>query len=217
MPLPANYVTNRGVVIGGGKRVIAGSAVVHDTFTNPAAVATTGISASHTGASGAGTTNMTIGGTLASGGVVTLSPARNVVITVTHATAVVAMSGTITGTDAFGRAQTEDWSVAATGTTKTFTGTKGFATVTSITETVAADASANTVIAGTGSVLLLSAMCSVAKILAEVVDGSVVTTGAITAGEDGVSNGTYTPATAPNGTHDYAVWYISDFPETSVF
>ena len=59
----------------------------------PAAVAN-GLSLSHLGAAAAGTTNSPLAGSLTAGGVGTFTVPRNVVITVTHASAVVAMSGT---------------------------------------------------------------------------------------------------------------------------
>jgi hypothetical protein len=216
MPLPTSYISNRSITVGKRGRKLNPSAIIHDSFVDPAAAVTNGISASHAGAGAAGTTLQTIGGSLASGGVATLSPARNVVITVTHGSSVVAMSGTITGTDAYGNGMTEAWSVTAGGTTKTFTGKKAFKTVTSITEVVAADASTNTIISGSGTVLGLSAPLAVASAIKEVAAGSVVTNGtfvvASTAATDD-PHGTYSPNTAPNGSNDYDVWYISDTPE----
>ena len=215
MPLPSNYVSNRAIVTQGGRVRILPSAVIHETFIDPATSDTDGISASHAGAGSAGTTNMTIGGALASGGVASLVPARNVIITVTHASAVVAMSGTITGTDRRGNVITEAWSVTATGTSKTFTGKKAFATITSITEVVAADASANTIIAGTGKVFGLQAPVSAPAPIGEAEDGAKPgTAGTLAIASDtGDTYGTYSPNTAPNGTHDYDIWYLSDSPE----
>jgi len=127
------------------------------------------------------------------------------------------MSGTITGTDWFDKAQTESWSVTAGTTSKTFTGAKAFKTVTSITETVAADASANTIISGTGTKLGVSSPVSVASAVKEIVDGSVVTNGTIVAASTSASadpRGTYSPNTAPDGAHDYTIYYLSDSPES---
>lgn len=219
MPLPTDYISSRNV-LGKTHRRIAVSAIVYKSFVDPAAAVTNGISASHVGASAAGTTNMTIGGSLATGGVANLGTyARNVVITVTHASAVVAMSGTITGYDENGNLITEAWSVTAGTTSKTFTGKKAFKAVTSITEVVAADASTNTIIAGTGNVLGLPANVSCTSAVKEVAAGSVVTTGTIVAASTAAtddSRGTYLPATVPNGTNDYEVWYLSNQPELSV-
>lgn len=199
-----------------GARPLVVAVIVYEVFTDPAAKVTNGISASHAGAGAAGTTSMTLGGSLASGGVATLSPARNAVITVTHGTSVVAMSGTITGTDNGGSAITEAWSVTATGTSKTFTGKKAFRTISSITETVAADASANTIIAGSGDVLGLRAPLAAASAVKEQLDGAIVTNGTLVAASS-VSTadafGTYAPSTAPDAAHDYEVWYLSRYPE----
>lgn len=214
MPLPASYLQQGNIGVSHG-RPLASHAVIYETFVNPAAAVTNGISASHAGAGAAGTTSQTIGGSLASGGVATLSPPRNVVITVTHGSAVVAMSGTITGTNSSGAAITEAWSVTAGTTSKTFTGKKAFKTVTSITETIAADASANTVISGSGVVLGLRAPVAVPSAVKETADGSVVTNGVVAAAGTASTVdafGTYAPNTAPDGAHDYEVWYLSNNP-----
>jgi hypothetical protein len=196
-----------------GKEVeIPLAVLVKASFTDPAAAVTNGIVTSHAGASSAGTTTLTPNGGLASGGVATLTPARNVVITVTHASSVVAMSGVITGTR-LGRVVTEAWSVTATGTTKTFTGAVAFDTVTSITEVVAANASANTIIMGSGNVLGLVGKCAVASAVKEIAAGSVVTNGTVVAASSSANadaRGTYAPNTVPNGSNDYAIWYIAD-------
>ena len=216
MPLPDHYISNRAIVIGGGKKRIVPSTIVHDSFVNEIAADDDGISASHAGAATAGTTSQTIGGSFAVGGVATLPTPRSVVVKVTHASAIVAMSGTITGTDQYGSVISEAWSVTATGTSKSYETAKLFKTVTSITETVAADASANTIISGNGTTLALSAQCSCPKAVMELADGAVVTTGTL-ASVSGTQNGSFKPATAPDGAHDYDVWYLSDYPEESSF
>lgn len=217
MPLARSYVSNRSFINDVGVRVDP-VAIIKDSWTNPATADADGYSVSHAGAGAAGTTSMTIGGALASGGVGTADFARNVVITVTHASAVVAMSGTITGTDANGNTITEDWSVTAGTTSKTFTGKKAFKTVTSITETVAADASGNSIVAGTGNVLGLSTISALPSAVKEVVDGAIVTNGTFVAGDSASTadpRGTYAPNTAPNGAHDYVVYFLSENPENS--
>lgn len=196
--------------------------IVRKDWANVPANVTNGISASHAGAGSAGTTSMTIGGSLASGGVATLPTGtdltgrqlygRNVVITVTHASSVVAMSGTITG-KRLGRTVTEAWSVTATGTSKTFTGAVAFDTVSSITETVAADASANTIIAGTGKVLGLVFKAASVKVIDDAEDGAAVTDGVIVKASSSANadaRGTYTPNSAPNAALDFTVWYLCD-------
>lgn len=188
------------------------SQIITKTFTAPSTIDPDGISVSHAGASVAGTTNMTIGGALASGGVATLTPARNVVITVTHATAVVAMTGTITG-KRHGRTITEDWSVTAGGTSKTFTGKIAFEKITAITETVGGNASANSIIAGDGKVLGLDFKCSSVVFVAEEQDGTAPTPGILTKANAAAGNdprGTYTPNATLNGALTFQVWYLSD-------
>jgi len=195
--------------------VLYPSIIVKQTWTDVPANVTNGIVTSHAGAGAAGTTTRTPNGSLASGGVATLTPARNVVITVTHASSVVAMSGTITGTR-HGRTVTEAWSVTATGTSKTFTGAKAFDTVTSITEVIVADASANTIIMGTGKVLGLDFVCSSVVPVGEEQDAALPgTPGVIVKGSTSATadaRGTYTPNAAPNGSIDWVVRYFVDSP-----
>jgi hypothetical protein len=214
MPLPTDYVGSNRVVNRRGRR-LTDAKIMRQTWTNPLTPDTDGLSASHLGAGAAGTTSMTLGGVLAAAA---LDYARNVVITVTHASSIVAMSGVITGTDIYGKPITEAWSVTATGTSKTFTGAKAFKTISSITEVVAADASGNTIIAGTGKVLGLAAYCSVASGVKEIADGSVVTTGAVVAASSASTadaRGTYAPSAAPDDAKDYTLYYLSDSPEAT--
>lgn len=199
--------------VSGGRLAFLPSLIAKDSFVNPSTIDTDGISVSHAGASVAGTTSMTIGGALASGGVATLTPARNVVITVTHASSVVAMSGTITGKDMYGRIITEAWSVTATGTSKTFTGAVAFKTITSITEVIAADASTNTIIVGDGKKLGLSFKAATPRIVAETEDGALPTAGTIVAASAAANadyRGTYAPNSTLNGALDFVVYYIVD-------
>lgn len=214
MPLSDAYIGGLSVNSRQNNKSIAYGVVGKTDLPDVVTADTDGYSVAHLGAAVAGTREMTLGGALAGRPDV----ARNVVITVTHASAVVAMSGVITGTNKAGREITEAWAVTAGTATKTYTGKKAFASVTSITETIAADASANTIIAGTGVVLGLAVKSSVPKALLEVVDAGVVTTGTLVAGVAGATTdefGTYTPATAPNGAHDYTVWYIAEDPWNS--
>lgn len=210
MPLPAGYVST--IAARNDARVLVNPCVIiREDFTTPAAAVSNGLSASHAGAGTSGTTSQTLGGSLCSGGIGTLDAARNVVIVVTHGSAVVAMGGVITGTDKYGKTITEAWSVSAGTTSKTFTGKKAFKTITSITETVAADASANTIISGSGSVLGLGFQNECISLVKEVAAGSVVTNGVVTA-KSSVSTadarGTYVPNTIPDGATSYTVFYI---------
>lgn len=215
MPLPFGYQSVRSFRAKSGA-LITPDAIIHQTWTDPAAAVTNGYSASHAGAGVAGTTSMTLGGSLCTSGVGINVHPRNVVITVTHGSAVVAMSGTITGTDIHDNVITEAWSVTAGTTSKTFTGKKGFKTVTAITETVAADASANTIIAGSGVVFGLSSPTSVPSAVKEMADGSLATNGTVvaaSAASTADSRGTYAPNAAPDAAKDYTIWFISASPE----
>ena len=211
MPLARSYISNRGFIGNSGARFTP-IALIRQAWTNPTTADTDGFSASHAGAGAAGTTNMTLGGALAGKN----TYARNIVITVTHGSAVVAMNGIITGTGIDGKNLTEAWSVTAGTTSKTFTGKKAFKTVTSITETIAATAAANTIIAGDGVVFGLSTMCDIPSAVKEMAAGSLVTNGTIVAASTASTadpRGTYAPNSAPNGTNDYIVYFLSSNPE----
>lgn len=143
---------------------------------------------------------------------------RNVVITVTHGSSVVAESGTITGIDLYGTALTEAWSVTAGTTSKTFTGKKAFARVDSVTITTVADGSANSNIIGTGNVFGLPFKCSSVQPIGEMQDGAVPTAGTIVAAGTASTadmRGTYSPNAAPDGSKDYVVYFLSDDPTGS--
>lgn len=216
------YPSNRGFNVRGQAR--GASIVYHQQWVDPIAVVTNGIL---TTLAGPNTTTLTLtpgaglNGSLVSGTRLVLDFARNVVITVTHGTAVVAESGVITGKDVYGRDMTEAWSVTAGGTTKTFTGKKAFKTITQITITAVADASANSNIIGNGNVLGLdvnSALGVAGGAVKEIVAAALVTTGTLVAKSTAATDdprGTYLPASAPDGSRDYDLWYVSDDPEFS--
>jgi len=193
------------------------SFVFQQDFTNVVAVDPNGYVTSKTSAAlpdAAGTVTFTPDGAL-TGGVPDLP--RNVVITVTHASAVVAASGVITGTDEYGSPITEAWSVTAGTTSKVFTGAVAFAVVSSVTYVTGADATTNTFIMGTGKVLGLSLPADAPVIVAELSGGTAVTNGVLvaastTSNED--TRGTYTPNGTPNGTLDFSIWYIGTSPAT---
>ena len=214
--MPANSLINPPTATGQYRRddlvplTLQPSRIVKKSWTNVPSNVTNGIVTSHAGAGSAGTTTKTPNGSLASSGVATLTPARNVVITVTHASSVVAMSGVITGTR-MGRTYTEAWSVTAGTTSKTFTGAVAFDTVTSITEVVAADASANTIIMGTGKVLGLDFKCDSVQVVADEEDGAAITDGVLVKASTSANadaRGTYTPNSSPNASKDFTVWYL---------
>ena len=212
-PIHAQSPRGRGFRTDAGVLVeVSPTQIVKETFTNASTIDTDGISASHAGAASAGTTSMTIDGALATGGVATLTPPRNVVITVTHASSVVAMSGTITGTR-YGRSITEAWSVTATGTSKTFTGAVAFNTITAITEVIAADASTNTIVAGDGKKIGLAVKASATTLVKELEDGAAPTAGVVVPGSASANadpRGLYIPNSTLNGALDFDVWYLCD-------
>lgn len=221
MPIAKRYVTNRGVVPAGSGLQLPMSALYHQSWVNPTTADVDGIL---TTLAGPNATTFTLlpgnglNGVFVVGRACVLPFARNVVITVTHASAVVALSGVISGLDIYGKQITEAWSVTAGGTSKTFTGKKAFKAITQITITAATDASTDSVIIGDGVVFGLDAKCSVASGVKELANGSVVTTGTVVAASAASTDdprGTYAPATAPNGTNDYDLWFISDDPEWS--
>ena len=221
MSLDPGYVSSLGVVdTGGNQRKL--SALFTETFTNPATADADGLLLA---AAGPDTTTATyradddtLDGALNVASVVLFAHPRNVVIVVDHASAVVALSGVITGTDLHGDTLTEAWSVTAGTTQKTFTGSKAFKTITQITVIAAADASLDTVTIGTGVVFGLSVKCSVASAVKEYSEGSLVTNGVIVAGSSlaaADARGTYAPNAAPDGAKDYVVTYITEHPEQS--
>lgn len=221
MPLARKYITNRAVVPMGSGVQLPMSAIYHQTYTDVSTADSDGIVA---GLAGPNATTLTLvpgaglNGALVGGLAAVLSTARNVVITVTHATSVVALSGTIFGKDVHGRSITEDWSVTAGTASKVFTGKKAFKLVTSITVTAATDASADTVNIGEGVVLGVDVKVSVPKAIIEMLNGTIITTGTLVIASTAATDdprGTYTPVSAPNGTNDYDIWVMSDDPEWS--
>jgi hypothetical protein len=216
MPLPSAYVSTDSVVINGTPRNL--SRLYHQTWTDPAAADDNGHVTTVAGPNATTATYSRAAGTLTGVLAGIHDFPRNVVITVTHATAVVALSGVITGKDIYGRVMTEAWAVTAGTTSKVFTGTKAFAIVDSITVIAATDASADSVIIGSGAVFGLDLNCSIAKGVITLEDGSVVTTGTVVAKSTSATadpRGTFAPNTAPNGTHDYELAYVTDHPEAS--
>lgn len=112
----------------------------------------------------------------------------------------------ITGFDAEGKAQTETVNLAQTATIAN--GVKAWSKVTKVVY-AAADGAAATVSIGYGLVFGLKkkpkARAGLASPIKEIAIGAAVTTGTLDA-----TNKTYTPAAAPNGTNDYAVFYEYD-------
>lgn len=188
----------------------------HASWNAPLALVTNGIALIQTVPAGAGTFNAVLAGSLAVAGTAVLDFARNVVITITHASAVLAVTGLISGLDQYGKVITETWAVTAGGTTKTYTGAKAFASVTGISIIAPVDSSSDSIIAGTGNLLGLPFNCSSPTIDGEMMDGALPTLGTLKIGTGLAAatdyRGTYSPNAAPNGTHIYDVWYIVDNP-----
>lgn len=141
---------------------------------------------------------------------------RTALITVTHASSIVAVSGTIDGIDLYGRAVSEAWDITAGGTSKTFVGKKAFVRINSITITSAGNATTDTLKLGTTNVFGLPFPCSSVDVVSEMQDGAVVTTEGLLVAASSVSTadrrGTYAPNAAPDGAKDFVVYYISDDP-----
>lgn len=183
----------------------------------PLAAVANGISAAAAGPNTA-TANSLITGSLAVGGKVILDVARSVLITVTHATSIVAVSGITTGYDIDNQLITEAWTITATGTSKTAGGAVSFKVVSGVTVTAAADATANTVTVGTNATLGLDVTSTLISPVKELTDGVAPTAGVLVASSAAANKdrrGLYTPNLAPNGARLFDVWYISDDPWNS--
>lgn len=179
-------------------------------FTNPpAANATAFLTATATVATATSYEDTALDGTVGDGA---LDPPRQVVATVAGGTPADApATATVTGLDVDGNALTETLTLPQTATT--VTGTKCFAQVTKI-EMPAADGTDATVSFGTGAVLGLKVSPMVlgtapVGIMAETYDGAVVTNGVMVGAATHAPHGSYSPNTAANGTHDYALAYLA--------
>lgn len=153
--------------------------------------------------------------------------ARNVVLTVTHGSSVVAMTCLVTG---FDRVDREDgtfelhWmsellTITATGTTKTATGKKAFRYITSIAFTSAGNATTNTAAMQPGVLVGVGPYAIATKndVLVQV-DGAHDASAAIVVADTtspattttGDTRGTVSFASAPNGTLTQALWVTPD-------
>lgn len=186
------------------------AAMTVEEFTDVVAASTTAIkTAAATVAAATTYSGAALNGSV---GVGLMNPPRQIVITTAGATPADApATATITGVDVLGKTISETVNVAQTATTAT--STKCFAKVTSIT-LPAADGVGATLAFGTGTALGLSlpakSRAGLVALIAEVVAGAKVTTGTMAAPAAAGPYGAYTPATAPNGTNDYAIYYEYD-------
>lgn len=175
------------------------AALTVDEFTNPVAASATAIKTAFATAITAQVfTGAALNGAV---GATTMTPPRNITVTAAANAGGYLGNATITGTFR-GVAQTE--TIAITDST-TVAGVKMFDKVTSISIPIQPDA-LGSISVGTGVLLGLAktpkARAGLATVIKEVVDAVVVTTGTLSA-----TNSSYTPAAAPNGAHDYALYY----------
>lgn len=166
------------------------------------------------GASAAG--NLTLNGSLVSGGVATLDMPRNVQVVSTSANDTT-LTSTITGTDAYGITLVE--TITYTGTTAA-QGLKAFKTVTNV---AVSASTAGTVSAGPGDVFGSPYYFANSGSIQGFWDatwnsGSATITAGTTAtatATTGDVRGTYKPATASNGTRSLTLWIYIEDPDTN--
>jgi hypothetical protein len=179
-------------------------AVTVDDFTAPAAAGAATLKAATASVASVVTV---LKAALLGPGLASLGAGRNITFTTAGTTAAdTPATALITGLGVDGKAQTETVTLAQTATIAV--GVKLFKDITSIVYP-AADGTGATVAIGVGSALPLSktplARGGGAVPIREVIDGAPVLTGTISA-----ANKSFTPATAPNATHNYACFYEFD-------
>lgn len=174
-----------------------------EEFTNPAVADVDAIKTSIASSD----SEKTYTGTALNGivGTAVMSPPRNVTVTLSDSAATWQGKATVYGLDARGSVVSEELTLA---NNTTVAGVKAFKKVTKI----VVDAQVNTsgtLSFGFGALIGLAkvpvARAGLAVAIKEIYDGGVVTNGTISA-----TNATYAPNTAPNGTHDYAIYYEYD-------
>jgi hypothetical protein len=179
--------------------------IIQCNLGSPIAAAAASIAASQDPA-GAG--NLTLNGTLVSGGVATLDVPRNV--TITAAGNESGFTFTVTGKDGYGNTQVE--TITGPNAT-TAAGKKAFKTVTSI----AVSGNSGAISVGHGDVLGLPVYLSDADfVLFEMQDGSKIATGTFVVGDQttpsgttGDVRGTYDPAAACDGTIAFRLFIVT--------
>ena len=181
-----------------GETVAPLAAITVDEFTNPAAAGAADLKV----ATASSVAIQSITSFLAPGLAKLTAFPRNITFTTAGVTPADApATAVITGTYR-GLPQTETVTIAQTATIAT--GLKPFSTITSIVYAAGDDAAA-TVSIGVGTGLGVSkapkARAGLTGLIREVAIGALVTTGTFT------STGLYTPASAPDGAKDYAVFY----------
>jgi len=179
------------------------AAITVEEYTNPAAASAAGLEA----ATATTVAPRTVTSFVAGGVAALAAYGRNVTFTTAGATPAHApATALVTGTDMDGNPQTETVNVPQTATTAA--GTKIFKSVSSVAYS-AADGTAATVSIGFGDLLGLSktpvSRAGLVPIIREVEAGALVVTGSLSA-----TNRSYTPASVPNGTRDYCLYYEYD-------
>lgn len=173
-----------------------------DEFTNPIAADTNAIKTSVA----SNVLAQSYSGTALNGvvGAGTMSPPRNFTVTTDDSATTWQDHVHVTGLDELGNTITEQIALA---NNTTISSTKPFAKITQIDVDPQADG-AGLLEFGFGVSIgvrrLPVARAGAVLIFREIVDGVVVTTGTLTAAK------LYTPAAAPNGAHDYALYYEFD-------
>jgi hypothetical protein len=178
----------------------------------PATASATGVMLSTATVSGTVTYTLVAGSTAIAGSIVnpaTLATggARNVTITGGGTTGQCPTSAVVTGLDALGNAQTETLALTA----GSATGSKGWSSFISV-QFLGGTGTAGTEEIGFGVKLGLfyppklraGQTSPLTPVFPEIVDGAVLSTGF---GTIDTVNHSFTPATAPNGTHQYALYY----------
>ena len=181
------------------------AAMAVDEYTNPVAAAAAGLEAAT--ATTVAPRTVLAAGLLAPGKAALLAYGRNVTFTTAGVTPADApATALVTGTGMDGLPLTETVTLAQTATIAN--GVKAFKTIVSVAY-AAADGTAATVSIGFGVSLGLGrkpkARAGLAAPIQEIAVGVLVTTGVISD-----TNRTYTPAAAPDGVKDYAVYYEYD-------
>lgn len=142
---------------------------------------------------------------------------RNLVLVVTHASSIVAMTALVTGKDQYGQTMSELFTITATGTSKTANGLKAFKSITTVALTSASNATANTAGLGFGNVLGLSARVALGGFVQGTFNGvkeatqgtfvdAVATAATTTTGD---IRGTYTPNGTLDGAKRVTCFYIA--------
>lgn len=140
---------------------------------------------------------------------------RNLVMTVTHGSSIVALSCVVTGYDEYGLLITESLAVTATGTSKTATGKKAFKYIKSYAFTSAGNATTDTALIGWGNTLGLPYRVTDVNAVLVMANGVPDASATVTAADDtaptastGDPRGTVLSATAADGTKKFAHWFI---------